>query len=130
MSNDVNNMVAAMYGLPVFQTSTGSGRLRIYAGGALGQYLETLEHAGYITADDFASLRKTAGSSLSYVHGSPVMGESVPELRFGADMPLIIEQCVPAEEVAAVEQQAQEFLALARRQTVAAYEYITSLKGD
>lgn len=130
MTNDLNKMAAAMYGLPVFQTDTCSGRVRMYAGDTLARYLETLEHAGYIAADDFAGLRKAARSSLSYVHGAPVMGEAVPELRFGVDMPLVIEQCVPAEEVAAVEQQAQEFLALARRQTVAAYEYITSLKGD
>lgn len=126
MSNDLNRMVAAMYGLPVFQTDRDCGRLRIYTGGKLARYLETLESAGYITAGDFAGLRKTTGSSLSYVHGSPVMGESVPELRFGVDMLLIIKQLVPADEVAAVTQQAQEFLALAQRQTNAAYEYLVA----
>jgi len=115
-----------MYGLPVFQTDRGCGRLRLYAGGALTRYIETLEHAGYITADDFAGLRKITSSKLSYVHGTPVRGELVPALRFDVDMPLVIKQLVPADEVDAVKQQAQEFLTLVQRQTNAAYEYLAA----
>ena len=133
MSNDLNKMVAAMYGIPVFQTEVHSGKVRMYAGGKVSRYLETLEHTGYIKPEDFTALRTLTGSSLAFVCGDPKIFCDKPNLCLNTDMCLLIKHAQPSGKFAHMPnfefqellmQESRRFLALIKRQTNNAYKYV------